>query len=278
MKKPRKPPGAGDPGDIDVATIEGEPDGDDELGHPLVVAQIERALSPYRRLLPAEVLTGFGKALGIVLTSHPDVVGLVHRLHEVTSYEGDAPPAPRFFFDGDTLLWHHIQVALMERLREYTRSKGRMPVVPPEASESALYVCTMSFEDDPRGPDLEEVVRGRVEALCDAMTGAMFFGLVCHVEWAPEALAEWGETGRVLAVIQPEAKAALRRAAAAVPKPDAAVLDLYERHLGDMERVAGALRMNDEDAVAFVALAFERLGGELRTAALATARDRQGLH
>ena len=258
---------------------DGPPNDSDEVPSPMVVAQVEHALAPYRPLLPAEVLAGFGKSLIIVLESHPNVIGIVHRLRQSTASGAEASKEGDTLFDGDAMLWHHLQISLMKRLRVYTLKNGLVSFVPPEASEGALYVCTMSFEAATDAQtEAEEILRMRLETLCTSMVGAMFLGLACHLEWVPESLADWGDTGNVLSVVQPRIQATLRRATAALSRPDAALLDLYQLHFGDVEEVADTMGLHVDEAVACLARTFERLSSELPAAVEATALDPQGLH
>lgn len=70
---------------------------DDEalLDDPVVVRHIERALSPYRGLLPAEAIAAMDDLLFVVLTTHPEVRPMVDRLRRAARVErSGARPSP----------------------------------------------------------------------------------------------------------------------------------------------------------------------------------------
>ncbi|MGK4003703.1 hypothetical protein WMF31_13820 [Sorangium sp. So ce1036] len=81
---------------------------DDEvlLDDPVVARHIERALSPYRGLLPAEALEAMDDLLFVVLTTHPEVRPMVDRLRRAARVERSgtrASPACGRAADGATL-------------------------------------------------------------------------------------------------------------------------------------------------------------------------------
>ncbi|XXX72599.1 hypothetical protein WMF30_33610 [Sorangium sp. So ce134] len=70
---------------------------DDEalLDDPVVVRHIERALSPYRGLLPEEAIAAMDDLLFVVLTTHPEVRPMVDRLRRAARVErSGARPSP----------------------------------------------------------------------------------------------------------------------------------------------------------------------------------------
>ncbi|AUX34349.1 MULTISPECIES: hypothetical protein [Sorangium] len=70
---------------------------DDEalLDDPVVVRHIERAMSPYRGLLPAEAIAAMDDLLFVVLTTHPEVRPMVDRLRRAARVErSGARPSP----------------------------------------------------------------------------------------------------------------------------------------------------------------------------------------
>ncbi|XXY51451.1 hypothetical protein WME91_09935 [Sorangium sp. So ce269] len=72
---------------------------DDEalLDDPVVVRHIERALSPYRGLLPVEAIEAMDDLLFVVLTTHPEVRPMVDRLRRAARVErsGERPSPAR---------------------------------------------------------------------------------------------------------------------------------------------------------------------------------------
>lgn len=58
----------------------GDPDDDIPPDDPIVVAHVERALAPYRDLLPQEDLAACEEVLVMMLTTHPEIAPMVDRL------------------------------------------------------------------------------------------------------------------------------------------------------------------------------------------------------
>ncbi|WP_437585620.1 hypothetical protein [Sorangium sp. So ce1000] len=83
--------------------------GDNEalLDDPVVARHIERALDPYRDLLPEEALAAMDDLLFVVLTTHPEVRPMVDRLRRAARVDrsGTRPtPARRAAGAGDAAL------------------------------------------------------------------------------------------------------------------------------------------------------------------------------
>ncbi|XXT16366.1 hypothetical protein WME94_39655 [Sorangium sp. So ce429] len=67
---------------------------------PIVLAHVERALAPYRGLLPPEAREACEEVLVMVLTTHPEVAPMVNRLRRAAAVQRSgtrprdaAPPA-----------------------------------------------------------------------------------------------------------------------------------------------------------------------------------------
>ncbi|MGK3991683.1 hypothetical protein [Sorangium sp. So ce1024] len=78
----------------------GEEDDDIPPDDPVVVAHVERALAPYRDLLPAEAREACEEVLVMMLTTHPEVAPMVNRLRRAAAVQRSgtrprdvAPPA-----------------------------------------------------------------------------------------------------------------------------------------------------------------------------------------
>lgn len=69
----------------------GEEDDDIPPDDPIVVAQVERALAPYRGLLPPEAREACEEVLVMVLTTHPEVAPMVNRLRRAVAVQRSGP-------------------------------------------------------------------------------------------------------------------------------------------------------------------------------------------
>jgi hypothetical protein len=64
-----------------------EEDDDIPPDDPIVLAHIERALAPYRDLLPEEAREACEEVLVMVLTTHPEVAPMVNRLRRAAAVQ-----------------------------------------------------------------------------------------------------------------------------------------------------------------------------------------------
>jgi hypothetical protein len=65
----------------------GEEDDDIPPDDPIVVAHVERALAPYRDILPPEAREACEEVLVMVLTTHPEVAPMVNRLRRAAAVQ-----------------------------------------------------------------------------------------------------------------------------------------------------------------------------------------------
>jgi hypothetical protein len=217
---------------------------DDLEPDPIVKQQIDLAVSPYRGLLPDEVLEKFGFVLRMVLESHPVGIGFVARLGPSilveTKMSHDAGQRS-IEAHAITYVWR----ATVATLRNYARRRGNAEFFPPDASMRAL-IAFLSYlpYDESIWQVTDSQVRELTSTFCDAVVGIAFLTLVHALEMQPASLAEWGETGRVLAGALPHARPVLRGALSKMPSRDKNFLEAYQTCYWDADRLSKRLRVH----------------------------------